>query len=174
LDPPSILNLIERIGFGVESILFGFFVAGISAVIFEVIERQKTIKIKGDHKKHIFPYLFLISLYIFLEFIFPTKTIYNLIFSLLITSIIIMFRRSDLIKQIIVSGLFFSLVYFSLFYIFNQLFPTYINDIYSLENFWGISVLGVPIEEIMFAFTVGACWSTFFEFIKGYRTVKID
>lgn len=85
-----------------------------------------------------------------------------------------MFRRSDLIKQIIVSGLFFSLVYFSLFYIFNQLFPTYINDIYSLENFWGISVLGVPIEEIMFAFTVGACWSTFFEFIKGYRTVKID
>jgi len=172
-SPPSLFNLIDRIGFGIESILFGFFVAGISAVIFEVIRRKKVIKIKSDHTKHFMPYAVLIFLYLFLEILLPLKSIYNLTISLLVTSAMIAFRRKDLFVQILASGAFFSVLYFLLFLVFNQIFPSYITEIYSLNNFLGISILGVPIEEIFFAFAIGACWSTFFEFINGYRTASI-
>lgn len=169
-NPPSLFNLIEKIGFGIESLSFGFFVAGICSVIYEVIDRKKTVKIKSSHKSHIVPYVIIIFMYIILEFVFSTKTIYNLIIALLIGAIIIAFRRKDLIMQIITSGIIFAFLYFFLFTIFNKLFPAFVSLIYSLENFWGISILEVPLEEIVFAFSVGACWSTLFEYIRGYRT----
>lgn len=172
-DPPSLFNLIDRIGFGIESILFCFFVGGLAATIYEVVSVKKNIGSRHRHKHFFFSYVGLVSLYFILEFVSPETTIHNLTVSALLTALVMMFLRRDLIFQIFLSGFIFSLLYFLLFLVFNLLFPTYIQEIYTLENFWGIQILGIPIEEITFSFSVGAVWSTFFEFIKGYRTVGL-
>lgn len=168
-NPPSLFNLIQKYGFGIESILFAFAAGGTAAVLYEVIAGQKTVKILFDHKIHILPYVFIASLYIILEFVFPGKTIYNLIFSLLAGATLMGYLRKDLIKQIVFNGVYFSIMYFILFFVFLLIFPRYVTKIYNLKNFIGISIFGVPIEEIVFAFSVGACWSVFYEYIRGYR-----
>ena len=169
-NPSSLFNLIGKFGVGLESFLFFFIVGGIAAVIYEVIDRKKTVKLRLRHKFFFGPYLVVVLIFVFLELLFPSKTIYNLIISSLIGATMIAIKRKDLIVQIILGGLFFGLIYLLLFSLFNRLFPDYITATYTLENIWGIMIWGVPLEEIAAGFGAGACWSTFFEYIKGYRT----
>jgi hypothetical protein len=172
-NPSSIFNLIGHIGFGFESLLFGFFVGGIASVIYEVINNDKVVKLKRDHRIHLFPYLLTFSLFFWFEFLFPDKSIYNLSVALILGAGVIFYLRKDLRVVIVSSGVFFVVVYFLLFKIFDTLIPNYISNIYTLENFLGINIWNIPIEEFMFAFSVGACWSTFYEYIEGYKIKKI-
>lgn len=169
-NPPSLFNLIERYGVGLESFLFFFTAGGIAAVAYEVIARKRTIKIKPKGKLLFLPYLIVVLVFVVLELILPSKTAYNAIFTLLLAAIIIAIKRRDLIVQIVLGAVFFGLIYFLLLFVFNRLFPGFIVKTYTLENLWGIMILGVPLEEIVFGFSGGACWSTFFEYIRGYRT----
>jgi len=151
-----------------------FFVGGgIAAVAYEVIDKKKTVKIRLKHKSFFGPYLLVALIFIFLELLFPDRTVYNIIASLLIGATIIALKRKDLIVQIILGGVFFGFIYFLLFIVFNRLFPDFITSTYVLENFWGIMIWGVPLEEVAAGFSAGACWSTLFEYIKGYRTKNL-
>ncbi|PJE57841.1 MAG: hypothetical protein COU81_03930 [Candidatus Portnoybacteria bacterium CG10_big_fil_rev_8_21_14_0_10_36_7] len=40
-NPPSLFNLIDRYGFGIESFIFAFFISGIATAIYEFIEQKK-------------------------------------------------------------------------------------------------------------------------------------
>lgn len=168
------LILIDKIGFSIESILLGFLAGGIASVIYEFVERKKVKKIRKKKFSDFTPYLIFIIIFLGLELIFPSKSIYNLSISLIVSSIIIGYLRRDLIKQIIISGLLFSVIYFTLFVIFNLIFRDFVDQYYNLNNLWGINLVGVPIEEIIFAFSVGAFWSTLFEYIKGYKTKSLS
>ena len=172
-NPPSLFNLISKYGVGIESFLFFFICGGTAAVVYEIIGRKKTVKTRLKYRYLFGPYISVALIFILLEFLFADKTIYNAIISLLIGAIIIAIKRKDLINQIIFGGIFFAIVYFLLFLIFNRLFPDYISMTYTLENLWGIIVLGVPLEEIITSFGVGAAWSSFYEYIKGYRTKNL-
>jgi len=169
-NPPTLFNLVEKIGFSIEGLCFSFIVAGIASVIYEAVDRKKTVAIRSSRKLNIIPFVLLIAVFIGLEFIFPDKTIYNAAIASIIAALVMAIRRRDLIMQIVVSAIVFTILYFLLFLVFNRLFPEFVSTIYVLENFWGIMVLGVPLEEIMFAFSLGACWSVFYEYIRGYRT----
>ncbi len=172
-NPPSLFNLISTYGVGIESFLFCFFCGGMAAVIYEIIGRKKMVKIRLQHRYLFGPYISVIIIFISLEFIFTERTIYNAIISLLIGATIIAIKRKDLIGQIIFGGIFFAIIYFLLFLIFNRLFPDYISMTYTLENLWGIMILGVPLEEVVISFSAGAVWSSFYEYIRGYRTRDI-
>jgi len=173
-NPPSLFNLISNYGTGIESFLFYFICGGIAAVIYEIISRKKTVKIRLKHKYFFGPYILVIIIFLLLDFLFTDKTIYNAIVSLLIGAIIIAIKRKDLIGQIIFGGIFFAIVYFLLLLIFSRLFPDYISITYALENLCGIMILGIPLEEIATSFSAGAVWSCFYEYIRGYRTKDLS
>lgn len=169
-NPPSLFNLISRFGIGLESFLFFFLCGGIMAVIYEVFSRKKTVKIRLGHRLFFGPYLIFALIFVSLELLFPRLTVYNAIISSLSGAGIIALKRKDLIEQIVLGSIFFGLIYFSFFLIFNRLFPEYIAATYNLENFLGVIIWGVPLEEIAIGFSAGAVWSTLFEYIQGYRT----
>lgn len=172
-SPGSLFNLIDRLGFGIESFMFAFFASGIATVGFEVLENKK---LKRNRKKqryvftHYFPYFLIIGVFVGLDFMYPSKTIYSLIATGLVGATYMGIRRSDLLTQIFTSGLIFMVLYFFLYLIFDMIFPTFVEDVYSLENFLGIYFMGFPIEEALFAFSCGASWSVLYEYIKGMRT----
>jgi hypothetical protein len=172
-NPPSIFNLIERVGFGIEDFLFCFFAGGIAAVVFEVFKKQKLKKKGFSHRLHFGPYILMLSLHFILEWFFPAMTIYNVALSILVASAYIAYMRRDLIIQIIYGGLFFASLYWFLFLIFRQLFPNYINTYYSHANLLQINIFGIPIEEVMIAFAIGTFWSVLYEYIFSYKTKKI-
>ncbi|MFA4818562.1 MAG: lycopene cyclase domain-containing protein [Patescibacteria group bacterium] len=169
--PPTIFNLVNKVGFSIEDLVFGFLGGGLASVIFEFIEQRKLKRQLFNRRyPHYLALIIFALFYVFLEFIYPNKTIYNVSVSMLIGATMMAFYRRDLIQQMIFSGIFFCIIYSFLFVLFNLFFPTFISSFYTLRNFIGLNLWGVPIEEVMFSFAVGVFWSIIYEFTKGYKT----
>ena len=53
------------------------------------------------------------------------------------------------------------------------MFPEVVNKFWNLETVSGILILGVPLEELMYAFTFGMVWSTIYETIFKYKLIDL-
>lgn len=168
-NPPSLFDLIHRIGFGVESVLFSMFVGGLAAVLYEYLSSRKLSRVGRTPHVHLFAYLACAAVYGTLEVITPATSIFNLTFSLLLPAFLIALERRDLVRQMLASAAYFGALYFVLFFVFLQIFRGYVDTFYNLRNLLGISLAGVPLEEILFAVAVGAGWATMYEYAFGYR-----
>jgi hypothetical protein len=76
---------------------------------------------------------------------------------------------TDLIPLMVVGTVVFTVLYFVLFLCVLALYPQFVQRYYNLPNLLGIFVVGVPIEELLFAATGGAIWSVAYEYVFGYR-----
>jgi len=63
----------------------------------------------------------------------------------------------------LVSGLIFILIYFITFSLLNLFFPGYTEAVWNLSAISGIIIIGVPLEELLWAFTFGLYWSSIYE-----------
>ncbi len=177
-SPPSLFNLAANTGFDIESLIFSFAIGGIGSVIYEVIINSKHRKMSSKemhHKKHKYhllslfsPILVFMPLFLFTEL----NPIYSASLAMLSGGIAAMFCRPDLKKKIFYGGVLFLVLYFLFFIFFNNIYP------YAIERFWNlpalssISILKVPLEELIFAFTFGMMWSSIYEHIKWFKLIK--
>jgi hypothetical protein len=178
-NPPSLFNLASTIGFDIESFIFCFAVGGIGSVLYEsflMLKHKKMSKHEMKSKKHRFHLLALFSpIFVFLPLFLLTNLnpIYSASIAMLFGGIAAIACRPDLKKKIIFGGILFLILYFIFFLSFNLLYP------YAIERFWNLSalsglfVIGVPLEELLFAFTFGLMWSSVYEHIKRYKVKKL-
>jgi hypothetical protein len=176
-NPPSLFNLASKTGFDIESLIFTFAIGGIASVIYEVVFKVKHEKIKRYiRKKHKFylwvlfsPFIVFLPLYVFTNL----NPIYSASIAMIMGGIAIIFCRPDLLKKILLGGVLFLGLYFSFFFFFNLIYPNFIKEVWNLSAISGILILGVPLEELMFAFTFGMLWSGFYEHINWYRLKEV-
>jgi hypothetical protein len=81
-----------------------------------------------------------------------------------------LYCRPDLRTKMFVSGLLFLTLYFVVFTIFDVVFPGYVAEVWNLRVLTGIRIVGVPLEELMFAFTFGLYWSSVYEHLAWRRS----
>ena len=172
-NPESLFNLMRQYGFGLEGFLYSFSVAGIAAVIYEFLEKKKTIKIKRDKRLHIAPFILFLVVYLGLEALSSAKPMLNLVAAFICGAVLTALLRPDLLRQILVSGLIFGVFYFIIFAFVNTIFGDLVSQFYSSQILGNSKVLGVPLEEIIGAFAGGAFWSTIYEYTKAYRVKKM-
>jgi len=163
--------------FSIEDFLFGFTTAGISAVIYEIFFGIKFMNRK-DRKHHWSWFLFpLIGFNLLLFFsqinIFKINSIYAHITSLLIIALFFITLRKDLFYDSVISGLLFGVVYFIVFSLFLFLFPQAIQEWWKLNNISGLLIRGIPIEELLWAFSWGSFCGPFYEFFSGLKLRKV-
>ena len=170
-NPPSLFDLAAKTGFDIESIIFSFAIGGIGAVIYETIFKVKHKKMSRHEmhsKRHRFHLLALTSpVIIFLPLLFFTKLnpIYSASIAMFIGGIAAILCRPDLKRKILVGGVIFLALYFIFFMLFNLAYPGLVLEIWNLLAISGILIIGVPLEELMFAFTFGMLWSSIYEHI---------
>lgn len=168
--PPSLFDLDLKIHVGIEDFLWAAAVGGIAAVIGEIILKERLGAMrKSRHKRHYGPFVFLVTVFAALELWHPGKTMINTIVALALGAAFVAFIRRDLIPLMLMSALSFTALYFALFLCVFFLYPEFVERYYNLPNLLGIYVLGVPIEELLFAATGGAIWSVAYEYVHGYR-----
>jgi len=168
--PPSLFDLDQKIRVGVEDVLWAAAVGGIASVVAEILLKERLSALrKGVRKRHFVPFILVVVVFIVLQLWHPGKTIYNTIIAFAIGAVVIAVLRSDLIPTMLTGALSFALLYFALFLIFLLLYPGFIQRYYNIPNLLGIYVLGVPIEELLFAGRGGAIWSVAYEYVQGYR-----
>src|SRR3989337_4587463 len=173
-DPPSLFDLAAKTGFDVESLIFSFAVGGIAAVLYEAIFKGKHLRMTEKemyNRRHRFHRLAIISpaigfvlLYMFTQM----NPIYSVSIATLVGGIATLLCLPDLKRKIAVGGLLFTVLYFLFFLGVNLIFPSFINA-WNFSAISGIIVVGVPLEELMFAFTFGMMWSSIYEHILWYR-----
>ena len=174
-NPHSLFNLALITGFDIESLIFSFAIGGIGAVLYEVFFKFKHGKIskhKLKSKRHRFHLLALFSpIVIFLILFFSTELnpIYSTSIAMLIGGIAAVLCRPDLKNRALFSGFLFLALYFFFFLFFNVIYPYAVDKFWNISVLSGVLVLGVPIEELLFAFTFGLMWGGVYEHVKGYR-----
>lgn len=165
-----LFDLDMRIHVGIEDVLWAAAVGGIASVIAEILLKEKLATVRGAaRKRHYAPFAVVVAVFLVLEFWHPGKTIYNTMIAFAIGALVIAYLRSDLVLSMLVGAGSFTVLYLLLFLIFLALYPEFVKRYYNVPNLLGIYVLGVPIEELLFAGTGGAIWSVAYEYVQGYR-----
>jgi len=169
-NPAVLFDLLNRVGFSIEDLVFVFTLAGITSVLYELITKKSESPIESPTKEEIITrtagaMIFLFALFIFLNQLGLWKHLYSSLIPNLLLIGCICFRRRDLRNPILLSAIFGGLMYFLLFVLFINIFPTYFEVIYNLSNFWGINILKIPLEEIIFGFHFSGLMGGLYEYI---------
>lgn len=175
-SPPSLFDLAARTGFDIESLIFCFSAGGIGAILYEIISPVKHKKIskseKRQHHYHLFAIASPVLVFLVLYFFTSLNPIYSASIAMIIGGIAAILCRPDLKKKILVGGCLFFALYFILFFFFVHLYPGIVQQVWNLAALSGILILGIPLEELFFAFSFGMLWSSVYEHVLWYRLVK--
>ena len=79
--------------------------------------------------------------------------------------------RPDLKKRMFVSAFIFLGIYFFYFLTLIAMYPGYVERVWNLKAISGILILGIPLEELLFALSFGFIWSSIYEHI-AWRKLK--
>lgn len=173
-NPPSLFDLAQRTGFDIESFVFTFATGGVAAVLYPALTRSRMRPVTLDEKRHprhrrhalalaapfvAFPMLNLL----------PWNSIYAAILALVIGAAASLACRPDLARKTWVGGALF-LGYYVVFLLgLEWLAPGYVARVWNLAALSGVVLLGMPLEELLYAVAFGMYWSGVYEHFNWRR-----
>lgn len=174
-NPPSLFDLAQRTGFDVESLIFCFAIGGIGAVMYNVVtnrgldEVPHSARYNGLHRWHRLaiaaPFLSFPLLYFL-----PWNPIYPGIVALAVGGVANVLCRPDLLRNTLIGGVLFLLLY-SIFMLLLVIFaPGYIEQVWNLPDISGVLLGSIPFEELAFGFAFGLYWAGIYEHFTWHRS----
>ena len=176
-SPPSLFNLAATTGFDIESFIFCFAIGGIGSVLYEALTGMVHKQGKANpspvaNALHAAAILSPLITFNALELLAGMNPIYSASISMLLAAVLSLIFRPDLVKETFAGGAVFTGMYFIFFLLFTALYPGIVERVWNLPALSGILVVGIPAEELMFAFCFGSLWSGAYENVTGYRIRK--
>jgi hypothetical protein len=175
-NPPSLFNLAQQTGFDLESFIFCFGIGGVGSVLYSAIVHRSTVAIPIQerqaplHRHHYKALVAPILIFPLLYFL-PWNPIYPAIIAMAAGAIATIACRPDIKTKAWVGGLLFFAYYFVFFIALEVSAPGYIERVWNLPALSGILFLGIPLEELLFAFTFGLYWSGVYEHFMWRRLI---
>jgi len=173
-NPPSLFDLAHRTGFDLESLIFCFGIGGVGAVLFDLLTGRRPLPLPpGERRRplHRHHYLALATPFVAFPALYflPWNPIYPGIAAMVLGAIATMLCRPDLVRKTWIGGLLF-LGYYALFFLaLEWSAPGYIANVWNLSALSGVLMLGIPLEELLFAFAFGLYWSGAYEHFTWRR-----
>ncbi len=168
-NPPSLFNLAQMTGFDIESLLFAFGVGGGAFALYNLLFRAKDASIPVVERRsprHRFHFWAILSApIVFGALVFATNLnpIYDAVIAMLVGGLAALYCRPDLARKMFASAVIFLAFYFLFFLTLIIAYPGYVAAVWNLKALSGILVLGVPLEELLFAASFGFLWSGIYE-----------
>lgn len=176
-NPPSLFDLAQRTGFDLESLIFCFSIGGVGSVLYTVVTRRElgAVPVHERHSAlHRFHYLALLGPFpaFALLVLFPWNPIYPGVAAMVVGAAGTMLCRPDLRTKTWIGGVLF-LGYYVVFLLGLEVTaPGYVGRVWNLRALSGVSVLGAPVEELLFAFAFGMYWSGVYEHFTWRRPIN--
>lgn len=172
--PPSLFDLASRTGFDIESLIFCFGIGGVGAVLYNVVAGNVPSPVPRHerrvqrHRYHTAALITPVVLFPLLYYL-PWNPIYPAILAMTCGAVATLLCRPDLLRKTWIGGLLF-LFYYGIFLAgLEWSAPGYIERVWNLAALSGVLVLGLPLEELLFAFAFGLYWSGVYEHVT-WRT----
>jgi hypothetical protein len=174
-NPPSLFGLAQKTGFDIESLIFCFGMGGVCAVLYNMLTRTKLLPMSAAeralplHRHHLLvlatPFVVFAAL-----FFIPWNPIYPGITAMFAGTAATFYCRPDLKTKTWVGGGLF-LVYYVVFLQGLRLAaPGYIEHVWNFKALLGVEILGLPVEELLFAAGFGLYWSGVYEHFAWRRS----
>lgn len=157
---------------GVEDFVIGFSIAGIAAVIYEILFRRRlSARKKTDAARHGRIFLSAFAL-LFLAFFYILKlsSFYAAILAYMCGIAYLAANRKDLIFDSVISGLLLMAIGSAVYYLLEILYPGFIQSFWYLKDTWySTLIFGIPTAEYIWFFFTGAFIGPLYEFLNGSR-----
>lgn len=175
-NPPTLFDLAQRTGFDLESLIFCFGIGGVGSVLYSILAHRQDIAVTTGEKQmplHRHHYKALLSPFVvfLLLYFLPWNPIYPSIVAMTVGAAATIVCRPDLKTKIWIGGLLFLSYYFVFFIALIATAPGYVEHVWNLPSLTGALLLGIPLEELLFALTFGLYWSGVYEHLMWKRLI---
>lgn len=163
--------LTKRSVLGLESPLFGFLIAGISAVIYEFVYKKKALYSKPRN----FQMIIIIALNILGTFALVwlgLNSIWANVAMLILCSIYMIYKDKDLLPDFYWSPILLISIILVLYSIWFMIYPEAYHRFWVTDNLSGILLGRIPLEEVVWFFTAGMFIGILYEFWRNVRKYK--
>ncbi|MDE3056796.1 MAG: hypothetical protein KGJ59_02425 [Bacteroidota bacterium] len=174
-NPPTLFDLAQRTGFDIESLIFTFALGGTASVLYKLIYKKDVTKMDAGemkhkrHKLHIYILSSPIPIFLALALLTSLNHIYCGIIAMATGALLTLYCRPDLKWKIWIGGSLL-LIYYAVFFLsLIAVFPDYVSLVWNVKALTGILFIGIPVEELMFAFSFGMLWSSLYEHMLWYK-----
>lgn len=174
-NPPSLFDLARRTGFDLESLIFCFGMGGLGIVLYDLLFRVEHTPMSWSerhdrhHRYHLLTLISPVVFFLLLYFLTNWNPIYSASLSMFLAGLAALWCRPDLQQKIWIGGVIFLVFYFLYFFLLDWFNPGYVARVWNLSALSGILIAGVPFEELLFAFTFGMLWSSYYEHFTWYK-----
>jgi hypothetical protein len=176
-SPPTLFDLAARTGFDLESLLFSFAIGGLASSLYDAWRPIALQQLPAEERRsgrHRFHGLALASpLLIFpvLDFVAQLNPIYSAALAMASGAIASAACRPDLLPRMLMGAIVLMLLYSAYFFTLGLAYPDYVDHVWNAGAISGWRILGIPVEELMFAATLGLLWSSLYEHLAWLRPV---
>ncbi|MBI1424304.1 MAG: hypothetical protein GC149_12615 [Gammaproteobacteria bacterium] len=176
-NPPSLFDLAQRTGFDIESLIFCFAIGGIGAVAYNTFANRRLGMISHAEQhssRHRWHRLAISAPFIAFPILYflPWNPIYPGIVAMAIGGIANVLCRPDLLRNTLLGGMLFLLLYAAFMLLLTLFAPGYIEAVWNLPALSGILVDSIPLEELGFGFTFGLYWAGIYEHLTWHRSLS--
>ncbi|MCB0632944.1 MAG: hypothetical protein KDD15_24570, partial [Lewinella sp.] len=153
---------------------FSFAIGGLGVVLYRLVYPVSispmidSDKLHGRHQLHRIILFLPAAIFTVLLAFTSLNPIYSGVIALFLGAIATLYCRPDLKAKIWIGGLLFTGLYFVYFGSLLLVFPNYVDAYWNLTDLTGIKLAGIPLEELMFAFSFGMYWSGLYEHVYWY------
>lgn len=158
--------------FHIEDFLYGFFFGGLCTQVYFFFFETKERTTKNYHP--IFGLTALIVSILSFVLITDVLELNSIIAHILppaLVGLYIAYKSPKTVTIQLLAGLFATVITFCVFRIVLFINPHAVSEIWYLNNLTGVLFIGIPIEEYIFAFSLGFGISLFHEFVSGREII---
>lgn len=174
-NPPTLLDLAQRTGFDIESLVFCFGIGGVGAVLYNVLSGRDLVALgameraSALHRHHYAALAAPVVVFVPLYF-GPWNPIYPSVAALAAGAAAAALCRRDLALKSLLGGALFAAYYGVFMWGLEWLAPGYIGRVWNLQALSGVLFAAIPLEEWLFAFAFGSYWTGVYEHLTWNRT----
>ena len=172
-NAPEIYVLFNIIS--IEDILFAFITTGISVTLYDVFFTEKQVEFEPKKTKQIwFFFFFIMTSFVILREVLKINSMFMFAIPLIISAIIVIIKRRDLLIPSIFTALIFSALSIVIYIIlFNFILPDFWTTYWFLsEKEIGWTIFGnVPVLEVLWYFSWGCFSAVLYDYGKGTKKV---
>lgn len=175
-NPPSLLDLAQRTGFDIESIIFSFAIGGIGSTLYNMFTATHIAPVAISQRReplHRFHEIGLFAAPVaFVPLaLLPWNVIYAVIVSLTLGSVASVICRPHLVRTTVVGGVLFLGLYAVFMLGLVWFTPGYIPQVWNLRALSGALIGGIPLEELLFGTAFGIYWSSVYQHLTWTESV---
>ncbi len=155
---------------GIEDLLLGLSTGGIAAVLYETTFGRRLRAMRPPRKGHIVPMMALMLLTMSACFwgLHLTSFVSTTI-ALIVGGGAVLLFRPDLLADALWSGILMTAVTLPVYWFMQPLAPGYVDAVWAQAHLSGARFTGIPIEDLIFYFTMGFAVGPFYEYLRGEK-----